>query len=152
NPVRKKCSMPMTSQAPRTVIVAESLGSKIIFDAIREIWQESSDAQKERLAPQLANVQSIFLLANQIPLLDAADRPAVQAKSLAETASLGGMLESLSEARNEAVSLKSAVPLPPLQIVAFTDPNDLLSYRLIGDRLFQTDVKVVNVIVSNAPT
>lgn len=152
NPVGGKCSMPMTAQAPRTVIVAESLGSKIIFDAIREIWQESSDAQKARLAPQLANVQSIFLLANQIPLLDAADRPAVQAKSLAETSSLGGMLESLSEARDEAVSLKSAVPLPPLQIVAFTDPNDLLSYRLIGDRLFQTDVKVVNVIVSNAPT
>ena len=39
-----------------------------------------------------------------------------------------------------------------MQVVAFTDPNDLLSYRLDPALLNMEHVKVANVIVSNAPT
>jgi hypothetical protein len=40
-----------------------------------------------------------------------------------------------------------------LQVVAFTDPNDLLSYRLQSfDGVPGQPVQLVNVLVSNAPT
>jgi hypothetical protein len=44
-------------------------------------------------------------------------------------------------------------PVPaPLTVVAFTDPNDLLSYRLVPEAIGTADVRLINVILSNAPT
>ena len=39
-----------------------------------------------------------------------------------------------------------------LAVVAFTDPNDLLSYRLLPGRYAAPDVAVADVLVSNART
>jgi hypothetical protein len=145
-----ECRIPDNVPAPRTVIVAESLGSKVVFDAIRDIWRESSGRARANVAEQLRSVQSIFLLANQIPLLDAADRndKALTAKG---TDSTFGFLEDFEEAR-APLAFSKAASLPTLHVVAFSDPNDLLSYRLKDDNLFQTNIRIVNVIVSNAPT
>lgn len=142
-----KCRIAETGPAPRTVLVAESLGSKLLFDALRSIWEESG--RSVRTAEQLASIQSVFLLANQIPLLDAADRPATGPKAAAS-----GELDFLSV----LVDVRAQVPkafartLPELQVIAFSDPNDLLSYRLSGKGLQFAGVSVINVIVSNAPT
>jgi hypothetical protein len=43
-------------------------------------------------------------------------------------------------------------PSNRIQIVAFTDPNDLLSYRLTPEAVGNDGVQMANVIVSNAPT
>jgi len=135
--------------APRTVLVAESLGSKLLFDALRSIWDDNS-SRRQAATEQFASVQSVFLLANQIPLLDAADRPATTIKAAGAGAGTLDFLSVLAEPRQPTV--KSAVELPDLQVTAFTDPNDLLSYRLSGKGLHFDRVKVINVIVSNAPT
>ena len=146
----RRCRMPEGGPAPRTVLVAESLGSKVLFDALRSIWDESG--RSGRAAEQLASVQSVFLLANQIPLLDAADRPATAIRKATVTGSQElDFLSVLSQART-APTLKARAVLPDLQVIAFTDPNDLLSYRLSGKGLHSDRVKVINVIVSNAPT
>jgi hypothetical protein len=146
-----ECGIPDNVPAPRTVIVAESLGSKIVFDAIRDIWKESSGPERANIAEQLRSVQSIFLLANQIPLLDAADRNDTALTSRT-TDSAFGFLQDFEEARAPVPQVRSAASLPPLHVVAFSDPNDLLSYRLKDDNLYQSNIQVVNVIVSNAPT
>jgi hypothetical protein len=144
-----RCQIGSAGIPARTVLVAESLGSKVLFDAIRAIWEENSGAKRAQAAAQLASIQSVFLIANQIPILDAADHPSVEAKAAVTGES--NFLSILGEARNQTVTAFAA-PLPPIQVVAFTDPNDLLSYRLSGEGLYANDIKVINVIVSNAPT
>jgi hypothetical protein len=98
------------------------------------------------------------MAANQIPILDTADarRPSVLASRTggllsAETSSVDALANVLSEARRSQLRTRAA-PSAELQIVAFTDPNDLLSYRLTPAAVGNTDVRVANVIVSNAPT
>ncbi len=141
-----RCRIPPTGIPPRTILVAESLGSKMLFDAIREIWK---DSQSPGVAAQLASVQQVYLLANQIPLLDAADMPASLVPTR-QTIGIESGLSALVDAR--ARISRSAEPLPDLQVIAFTDPNDLLSYRLSKDVLREQRAQVVNVIVSNDPT
>lgn len=48
-------------------------------------------------------------------------------------------------------NLKAGLASNPIRIGTFTDPNDLLSYRLNEYAIPYTDVLVTNVIVSNAP-
>lgn len=142
-----RCDFQGGAPAVRTVLVAESLGSKILLDALREIWRENGGAKSRATAERFANIQSVFLLANQIPLLDAADVSLATARS--DTGS--DLASLLAEARMDAASLKAAA-LPTLHVVAFSDPNDLLSYRLPTGTYFDGDIQLVNVIVSNAPT
>jgi hypothetical protein len=55
-----------------------------------------------------------------------------------------------------ACSMPSRRPLlpaaPPLIMVAFTDPNDLLSYTLPPNRYAGQGLTLYNILVSNAPT
>jgi hypothetical protein len=84
----------------------------------------------------------------------------VQATSTADanassTPALATALSVLSEARVNHQERHKDEPQPPkLTLVAFTDPNDLLSYRLRPDdpTVIGTGTKVVNVITSNDST
>jgi hypothetical protein len=55
-------------------VVAESLGSKILFDAARAIYEEARQVtgSSTAIAHRFAAVQMIYLISNQIPLLDIA--------------------------------------------------------------------------------
>jgi len=53
--------------------------------------------------------------------------------------------------RQRGSSDQRRVPAP-LTLVAFTDPNDVLSYTLPPERYASERVKVFNILVSNAPT
>jgi hypothetical protein len=107
------------------------------------------------------------MLANQLPLFALA-RPALvdataavdaSAISASATPSMTTALGVLSEARarhREKLSAgdRSVSTEPPLTLVAFTDPNDLLSYRLPPHDLAIVGINtiVANVITSNADT
>jgi hypothetical protein len=156
-----------------TMMIAESIGSSILFDAFRALrsdiamqrYNEAEQAvagnarrnasKSERAAMAAANTASerarangagvgkamgslstIFMLANQIPLINLANRT--------ET---GGQ-ERFDEFMSSAAELRPA-GAPPLTVVAFVDPNDLLSFRLVprSDR-----ARVINFVVSNADT
>ena len=119
-------------------VITESLGSKILFDAARATYEEVGQAAGARAAmtQRFASVQMIYLMANQIPLLDIASPLPTQLEADAQeggaphSSSLGHMIGVMHGARTAMPSERLAAMATPT-VVAFTDPNDLLSYRLI---------------------
>lgn len=152
---------------PRPVVfVTESLGSKFLFDAVRDLWNATgrrSATQQAALGGRLANVRMLFMLANQIPLLDLADadpdaaRVAIAGAAAPAPSSLGSFLDIVAGAkrtRARTIAPSAAVPIAdPLTVVAFTDPGDLLSYRLLAAKLARNPdtVRLFNVLASNGP-
>lgn len=147
-----RCEIPPGVDTTQTVLVAESLGSKILFDAIADIWNDKNVSSKAALAQRLDSMQLIFMLANQLPLLDLAKSTARVNRSLVSrptpsNATVARLLSALNGAR----ALRArGIPSAPRRIIAFTDPNDLLSYRLTPESA--KNVEVTNVIVSNDNT
>jgi hypothetical protein len=133
------------SEAP-LVVVAESLGSKMVFDALSamlESWQPQTRALGQQAARRLA---LLFMAGNQLPILGLAEQS-------------GGMRAMpVQDALQRFLDLRRRQPnrraeaLQRLAVVAFTDPNDLLSYRLLPARYAAPDVAVADVLVSNDRT
>jgi hypothetical protein len=160
------CNFPPTygHGSRRIVIVTESLGSRMVFDAISALKIEAEgkpgnaalDVFEEAVAP----ITQIYMLANQLPILALARPALVQASSTmdpshSKTPAMATALSALSDAR---VHHRRRHPDEPqaaeLSLVAFTDPNDLLSYRLLANdpAVVGADTRVVNVITSNDAT
>ena len=93
---------------------------------------------------RFASIQTIYLMANQIPLLDIAS-PMPPASSLDE---MIGMMHAGRMAMAPERVATMAVPT----VVALTDPNDLLSYRFLPPVVDLVRARLINVIVSNAAT
>ena len=156
----------------RIVIVTESLGSRMVFDAISALKIEadrngknSLDAFEEAVAP----ITQIYMLANQLPILALARPTLVRAVSTpdpaapktpdpatSKTPAMATALSVLSDARAGHEKRRHDDPQlaatePTLSLVAFTDPNDLLSYRLLTNdpAVVGANTRVVNVITSN---
>ena len=87
----------------RFAFVSESLGSKIIFDLMRDALD---DGREGPLDP-LVKGSNLFMLANQIPLLSLSD---------------------LTPARAASASRPEA---DRPRIIAFSEPNDLLTYEVV---------------------
>jgi hypothetical protein len=140
------------------VFVSESLGSKILFDALRGIWNESKwrpPAAQQKLAERIAAIQMIFMAANQIPILDQANPSLLTAlpppAEGPHSPSVGAFLTILRDSTQR--SPKGVMPeVGKRAIVAFSDPNDVLSYRLLPAELNTPEARLVNVIVSNDET
>jgi hypothetical protein len=130
------------SDAP-LVVVAESLGSKMLFDALSamlESWQPQTRALGQKAAHRLG---LLFMAGNQLPILGLADQvPALRASPTQDA------LQHFLDLRRRQPNRRTEA-LQRLAIVAFTDPNDLLSYRLLPARYAAPDVAVADVLVSN---
>jgi hypothetical protein len=158
------CDFPATYRHGKRsiVIITESLGSRMVFDAITALKieadkngrNETIDAFEEAVAP----ITQIYMLANQLPILALA-RPALVQDVLnttdpatSKTPAMATALNVLSEARmhHQGRHPEDARP-PKLSLIAFTDPNDLLSYRLTPNDLavVGANTNIVNVITSN---
>lgn len=85
----------------------------------------------------------LVMVANQIPLLSLAGQ---QPTGNATAATSADSLQQLLRQRRPQAAAS------PLTLVAFTDPNDLLSYTLPPERYAAQGVTVYNIIVSNAPS
>jgi hypothetical protein len=161
------CDFPPTyvHGSRRIVIVTESLGSRMVFDAISALKIEAQSKGSDAVAlnafyEAVAPITQIYMLANQLPILALARPALVQAASTSDAAasktpSMATALSVLSEARvrhrrNHSSDPQLSATDSKLSLVAFTDPNDLLSYRLLpDDPAVGADTKVVNVITSN---
>lgn len=149
------CNIDYDKPRRKTIFVAESLGSKILSDAIVSIWQAAPAVEQSRIAQRLGDVQMVFLLANQIPLLNAASYSPSGSQFAARQSSGGaseGLLEVFANARLRNSRTLVGEPSEPVRFVAFTDPNDLLSYRLFRGAHLPADMQITNVIVSNDKT
>ena len=133
------------------ILVTESLGSKITFDALNAMLEgkaAASQVQAARLAA--SRLVQVFMVANQLPILGLADQVALDRKT-------AGLLPA-ADPLQRFLALRQAFPrsadrrFSALTVVALTDPNDLLSYRLLPSRYATPVVQVADVLVSNRPT
>lgn len=128
------------------VVVAESLGSKMLFDALSSML-ESTQPRTQALGQLAARrLGLIYMAGNQLPILGLAEQGLVASAVPAQDA----LQRFLALRRRQPT--QRAGRLQRLAVVAFTDPNDLLSYRLLPARYAASDVAVADVLVSNART
>jgi len=147
---------------PQIVFASESLGSKMLFDGLLALILETTPQHQRNLLEHLSGNIRVYMLANQLPILDLARGPGASAErrvesteavvSSIENNSLQRLLEVLL--RRPAIESIDSPQTESVSLVAFTDPNDLLSYRL-PKRYEDTvpgRINVLNVIVSNDKT
>jgi hypothetical protein len=144
------CALSRERQQQQVLFVAESLGSAILSDALISIWETSTS--QRGLAERMDNVKQVFLLANQLPLFTVARRTSTDTVSSARANALDTLIDVFVAARATEPKTRRLRHPAPLHFVAFTDPNDLLSYRLITGRHVPPDILVTNVLVSNDVT
>jgi hypothetical protein len=96
-------------------------------------------ANSADVSAAMASLTSFYMLANQIPLLNFAGQPVNETRNLP----LEEFMASATEMRKQGEGAAA------LTVVAFVDPNDLLSFRLIPK---SGRARVVNFVVSNADT
>jgi hypothetical protein len=99
-------------------IITHSLGSYMVTDTLNTMDDQTA-AKK-----YAAHVNQIFMLANQLPMLELSDR----ANFRSEPAGVMTGFSQLREAGRQQHMRNE--PRRELEIVAFSDPNDLLSYEL----------------------
>ena len=103
-------------------IVSHSLGSRIVMDMLSAVTRATADSEELnpfRDAYRRKNIP-IFMLANQLPLLELGRAPA----------GITGEIGAYCDADGAKFAERSLSELP---IFAFSDPNDLLSYGLPPD-------------------
>jgi hypothetical protein len=112
------------------VVVAQGLGGTMVFETIEALHRQTHQLTDLRLKSQFAraadrfaaDTASVFLLADQGPLLNVVDRsPLLPSRS-------HSTLENVIRLRYEQ-RRKNFIP-EALQIVAFYDPNDILGYPI----------------------
>jgi hypothetical protein len=108
---------------------------------------ESDQARTQALGRRAARrLGLVFMTGNQLPLLGLAEQTLV-ARAMPAQDTLQRFLELRRRQR-----APRAETIARLGLVAFTDPNDLLSYRLLPARYAAPDVAVADVLVSNDRT
>jgi len=167
NPVAgARCDFAEKEKPPvKVAVISSSLGSAIAFDALSEL--ESQGGARRTAARNVASATThVFMFANQLPLMEMANVGAPDAanwldqypcppKKLAPAAAaapargIGGFL-GVRRAVSEMLRTQGLTP-PPLYVVAFSDPNDLLTY-FITKRFKDhcADATFANVAVTNA--
>lgn len=145
------------------VVITDSLGSRVLFDVL---WPSETttaardaalagpadgEASETSLADARKNVHAIYMLANQLPLLALAQlQPPPPGTPLDQA--LDGPQCLLP--KRDVAALVASDSKPGLTVVAFTDPNDALSYRLSDDFKQRcappgSGLSIVNVTLSN---
>jgi hypothetical protein len=129
------------------VIVTHSLGSYLVFSTLDlpPSLSESSAPQdwKLRFEKVLAQTSSVYFLANQLRLLELANLDVSPAQNMLKNLESWGRLRRQYQS---ALAAPSPNDLLPPQIVAWSDPSDLLSWSVPD----LTAVLVKNITVKNA--
>ena len=129
-----RCTATTTRSSAPVALISESLGSYMLLDAIEALDTKPNSAAGR---PLFLRMRDFYMFANQVPLLELADlRPPAARAALATEAPAGSAKFEAFLARIRKMHAAKA-PGAPLQIVAFTDPNDLLSYRISRYNLFE---------------
>jgi len=147
----------------RTVIITHSLGGYMMMDAIDDELRREKAGAKSAARTLLENTQFIYMMANQLALLDLTTLNGYPRRL--EGATTEADIAEHFARRWAAIKLRSPVRPPQAeaagtphttrQIVAFSDPNDILSWRLKRYDLKLPpsewkSVKLTNVYLSNA--
>lgn len=131
----------------KTVIVTFSLGSAILLDGLRKL----PVSDKQLLA---GNVEMVYMMANQVPLISLGrvnppyNLNDIQGQERVAEDLLRKEYSVLSEfiTSNKELAVDSSI-----KVVAFSDPNDLLSYPLDPESMGTLEQQYANVAISVAP-
>lgn len=141
------------------VVITESMGSKILFDTLLRMSEETGAGDAAALARQTVDrMRYLVMAANQIPLLGMADQPLEDGPAGATLSAAGGdSLQQLLRKRTAPAGqaqtrAQGAATVQPLVLLAFSDPGDVLTYTLQTEKYSREGVRAFNVLVSNAPT
>ncbi len=125
--------------------VTWSLGSKVVFDCLADPRLFTTATQPtaeppgdERTFNRIAEkTHSVFMLANQLPLLTLGDVRPPREGARRPTTRPYESVASVAQRREQGVRIATTQPgaqtrpaAPPLSVVAVSDPNDLLSYPI----------------------
>jgi hypothetical protein len=135
------------------MLVTESLGSKVTFDALAEMVVGSTSPQSKSAGESaVARLGLVMMGANQLPILGLADQ-SIDVKGVPISAAGPAPEDALMRLLRLSDRAKlTESSFSKLSLVAFTDPNDLLSYRLQASRYVSSKVDVTDVLVSNDST
>jgi hypothetical protein len=137
------------------IFLTESLGSKMLYDTLRNTANSCASDKRHGFAAALQRPIEVFMAANQMPILSLADRtssaqgvlgtapgaaeqtqvpkdvtPAVNPViDILKLSTSGGVPTSTLRQQQGAANNEAGV-LAPKWVVAFSDPNDLFSYTL----------------------
>lgn len=130
------------SQVP-TILVPESLGSKIMMDAILSI---RGDNKERALGP----VRAIHLATNQIPLLSQAEAEDAADEALTNDRNLRGARDFRTLIQQFSSKTRSQALSNPISVVVYSDPNDLVGYPLTSEWIPDDGTATLtNVLISN---
>lgn len=119
-------------------VITDSLGSKVLFDALDDQVDKGAGTARSAGIRTRQRIGLVFMRANQLPLLALADPERRESDPL----------KSLSSERSPVLGAARF----QRTVVAFSDPNDLLSYPLLGSSYRNpqwSGVKFADVLVSN---
>jgi hypothetical protein len=152
-----------------TVVLTESLGSIMFAEAVaqHQVTLRAAGKEKERegMESALRNLETIFMMANQIALLDMpAPDPSGGTVPRADLggAAAGAPLAALKAVAQARMDLQGPAESAPafqqkgaghrrLLIAAFNDVYDILSYRVSPDVLPVSNALIDNFYPANAP-
>lgn len=143
------------------VLVSDSLGSKVSFDALEQmLGPQAPPPQRSVGESALDRLALVFMQANQMPILGLADQVIAQDKGrpVQPQPEADAMLRLLRvkadqpDAAARPSASRGTSVASKMGLVAFTDPNDLLSYRLLPSRYAVPGIDVSDVLVSNDRT
>ena len=134
-----------------TAVITHSMGAYMLMDATCDLAGpscETGTGSNGNAAEQmLGDLKYFAWLANQISFLDMTTLTSYPADAdTATTAAPRGPFQRLHPFLNRWRARRRS----PLEIVALSDPNDLLSFYVSQDDIVDTDVKIHNVILSNS--
>ena len=133
-------------------IITQSLGSYMCYDTLLKMSRgESIMGEKDYSAAVvqdlIGHTNYVYMLANQLPLLELSEvSNPLPLRHVPATA-----LKALAEIRrqNKPKARRQQPPAPfSLHLVAFSDPNDLLSYPLDRTSISGNMIEYSNVVVS----
>lgn len=132
------------------VFITESLGSKVTFDAIYKLVKSRDANIRAAGLRTIERTTQVFMGANQLPILALADQT-LDGTTMARADCNDYPVDPLAALLDLKKSRGPGVAMVTPRVVAFTDPNDLLSFILVPAKQVAT-YDVVDVIVSNKTT
>jgi hypothetical protein len=153
-PIMRAVKAVLNDFAPQdeVAVITYSLGSYMCYDTLLKMSRGESimgerDYSAGVVRDLVGQTNYVFMLANQLPLLELSE--VSNPISLRQTSS--SAVKSLAEIRRQNRPKSAAQRQPavlPLHLVAFSDPNDLLSYPLDQHSVSGTSIAYSNVVIS----
>lgn len=154
-PIMRAVKAVLNDFAPEdeVAVITYSLGSYMCYDTLLKMSRGESimgerDYSAGVVRDLVGQTNYVFMLANQLPLLELSE--VSNPISLRQT-STSDTVKSLAEIRRQNRPKSAAQRQPavlPLHLVAFSDPNDLLSYPLDEHSVSGSSIAYSNVIIS----